>query len=157
MYQYNHPNPDYVGVNNQHPSFEIQVALWDLTFSNHAPPDKVIHGTWYGTWHNAPVTSFQPWKEMHTPQLSPKKWILNKLLFIACFNIQLLSISPSGKTTGKKKPSWDGFIKVCQRRALNSTLLCRYNGKNSTHFHTEEGSYPSFFCLSVYSDCYLKW
>ena len=45
-YQYNHPNSGYVGVNTQHISFEIQVALWDLTFSNHAPLEKVIRFAW---------------------------------------------------------------------------------------------------------------
>lgn len=127
MYQYNHPNLDYVEVDTQHTFFEIQVVLWDLTFSNHAPLEKQIQATLYEAWHNAQETSFHPWKEMRIPQLSPKKGILI-LLFIACFNIQLLSI-PVFKNTPKKGVG-DGFINgFIQRRALNSTLLCCYNGK----------------------------
>lgn len=146
MYQHYQSNLDYVGVTTECVSFEIIIMLGDLTFSNHASLKKVVHVTWWETWHNTQETSLQPWKEIHTihtPQLSPKKkWALLILLFIASFNIQ-----HSLRKNKGKKMAQDGFIKIRYRRVLNSTLLCCYNGKNYTHFHTEENSYPSSFCL----------
>lgn len=60
--------------------------------------------------------------------------------------------APFGKKNREKKiqkASWDGFTKVCHRRALNSTLLFCHNRKNYMHFHTEHGSYPSLFLFTL--------